>query len=126
MHPYPLTLPPGPLGGPPYLWGSSRGCCRRRAPPGTAGVVVDVLDLDDELGLGLHWLLGAPFDGLRLEHVEGLLLAVQLAARADLARVLVDLEGVASSLSRQDVADAVAPAAVVRLQLGGGDAPGET
>ena len=119
--PYPLTFPPGPL---------TRAC-----PPtcgahlGDAadvglllehrGVVVDVLDLDDELGLGLHRLLGAPVDGLRLEHVEGLLLAVQLAAGAYLARVLVDLKGVAGALARQDVADAEAPAAVVRLQLAG-------
>lgn len=40
-------------------------------------VVVDVVDLDDELGLTLQRLVGEAIDGFGVEDVVGLLLPVQ-------------------------------------------------
>lgn len=55
-------------------------------------IVVDVLDLDDELGLGLHGLIGEPVQRLGPERVVGLLLAIQPLGGMNIPRVLIDNE----------------------------------
>lgn len=60
--------------------------------PGDVGVfgearliVVDVVNLDDEVGPALQGLVGETVDGLGVEHVVGLLLAVQTLGGVDVA-----------------------------------------
>lgn len=80
-------------------------------------VVVDVLHCDDELGLRLLGLAGVPVDGLRLQDVEGLLLAVQPLQHADVAVPLVNLKQVAGAFPRQHVLDGAVAPVRVRLEL---------
>lgn len=63
------------------------------------GVVVDVLDLNDELRLGLLRLVGPAVDGLSLKDIEGFFFPIQLPERPDFSGILVYLEHVAGSLS---------------------------
>lgn len=66
-------------------------------------VVVDVLDLYDELGLGLQRPVGQAVAGLGAEGVLGLHLPVQPLDGVDVARAVVDGEGGAGALAGQDV-----------------------
>lgn len=66
-------------------------------------VVVDVLDLHDELGLGLQGPVRQAVACLRAEHVLGLHLAVQPLDGVDVPGAVVDGEGGARPLARQDV-----------------------
>lgn len=68
-------------------------------------VVVDVLDLDDELGLGFDGQVGGAVAGLSAERVVGLLFAVQPLGGVDVARVLVDCENGGGSFTSEDVLD---------------------
>lgn len=72
-------------------------------------VVVDVLDLDDELGLGLQGPVSQAVPGLSAEHVLGLHLPVQPLDGVDVARGVVDGEGGAGALARQDVLNGPVP-----------------
>lgn len=80
-------------------------------------VVIDVLHRDDELGLRLLGLVGVSVDGLRLQDVEGLLLAVQPLQSADVAVILVNLKQVAGAFPRQHVLDGAVAPVRVRLEL---------
>lgn len=80
-------------------------------------VVIDVLHRDDELGLRLLGLVGVSVDSLRLQDVEGLLLAVQPLQRADVAVTLVNLKQVAGAFPRQHVLDGAVASVRVRLEL---------
>lgn len=66
-------------------------------------VVVDVVDLDDELGLALQCLVGEAIDSFGMEDVVGLLLPVQPLGGVDVPRLLVDLEQGPRPLPCQDV-----------------------
>lgn len=66
-------------------------------------VVVDVLDLDDKLGLGLQRPVRQAVSGLGTEHVLGLDLAVEPLDGVDVPRAVIDGEGGAGALARQDV-----------------------
>lgn len=80
-------------------------------------VVVDVLHRDDELRLRLLGLVGVPVHGLRLQDVEGLLLAVQPLQHADVTVPLVNLKQVAGAFPRQHVLDGAVAPVRVRLEL---------
>lgn len=80
-------------------------------------VVIDVLHRDDELGLRLLGLVGVSVDSLRLQDVEGLLLAVQTLQRADVAVALVNLKQVAGAFPGQHVLDGAVASVRVRLEL---------
>lgn len=81
-------------------------------------VVIDVLHRDNELRLWLLGLVGVSVDGLRLQDIESLLLAVQLLQRADVAVALVNLKQVAGAFPRQHVLDGTVASVRVRLELG--------
>lgn len=66
-------------------------------------VVVDVVDLDDELGLALQRLVGEAVDGLGVEDVVGLLLPVQPLGGVDVPGLLVYLEEGPRALPGEDV-----------------------
>lgn len=80
-------------------------------------VVVDVVDLDDELGLALQRLVGETVDGLGVQDVVGLLLAVQPLGGVDVPRLLVDLEEGPRSLPCEDVPHAAVSSVPVRVEL---------
>lgn len=80
-------------------------------------VVVDVLDLDDELGLGLHGLVGEPVQRLGAQRVVGLLLAVQPLGGMNVASVLVDNENGTCPFARQDVLDGTISFINIRVKL---------
>lgn len=84
-------------------------------------VVVDVLHCDDELRLRLLGLVGVPVHSLRLQDVEGLLLAVQPLQHADVAVPLVYLKQVAGAFPRQHVLDGAVAPVRVRLELCAGE-----
>lgn len=66
-------------------------------------VVVDVLDLHDELRLGLQRHVRPAVAGLCAENVLGLYLPVQPLDGVDVPRAVVDGEGGAGAFARQDV-----------------------
>lgn len=66
-------------------------------------VVVDVLDLDDELGLGLQRPVCQAVTGLGTEDILGFHLPVQPLNGMDVPRAVVNGEGGARALTRQDV-----------------------
>ncbi len=66
-------------------------------------VVVDVVDLDDELGLTLQRLVGEAVDGFGVEDVVGLLLPVQPLGGVDVPWLLVYPEEGSRSLPCEDV-----------------------
>lgn len=80
-------------------------------------VVVDILDLDDELGLGLQRPVCQPVSGLSSEDVLGLDLAVQPLDGVDVARAVVDGEGGTGAFARQDVLDGAVAFIHVRVEL---------
>lgn len=80
-------------------------------------IVVDVVDLDDELGLALQRLVGQPVDGLGVQDVVGLLLAVQPLGGVDVAGLLVDLEQRPGALAGEDVTHAAVSSVAVRVEL---------
>lgn len=80
-------------------------------------VVVDVVDLDDELGLALQRLVGEAVDGLGVEDVVGLLLPVQPLGGVDVPRLLVYLEEGPRALPREDVPHAPVASVAVRVKL---------
>lgn len=80
-------------------------------------VVVDVVDLDDELGLALQHLVGEAVDGLGVEDVVGLLLPVQPLGGVDVAGLLVYLEQSPRPVSRQHILDAAVTPVRVRVKL---------
>lgn len=71
--------------------------------------VVDVLNLDDELRLGLQQAVGGAVPGLSPQRVEGLLLPVQALHGVDVARQLIDQEDGPSALARDGVLDGPVP-----------------
>lgn len=80
-------------------------------------VVVDVLDLDDELGRRFQRLVGLPVHRLGCQRVLGLLLAVQGLGGVDVARLVVDNEDGSGSFPRQDVLDVAVTRVHVRVKL---------
>lgn len=66
-------------------------------------VVVDVLDLDDELGLGLQGSVRQAVAGLCSEDVLGLHLPIQPLDGVNVPRAVVDGEGGACAFTCQDV-----------------------
>lgn len=80
-------------------------------------VVVDVLDLDDELGLGFQRPVGEAVAGLSSQHVLSLDLTVQPLDGVDVARAVIDGEGGAGAFARQDVLDGPVAFVHVRVEL---------
>lgn len=80
-------------------------------------VVVDVLDLHHELRLGLQRLVRQAVAGLRPQEVLGLHLAVQPLDGVDVPRAVVDGEGGAGALARQDVLDGAVASVHVGVEL---------
>lgn len=80
-------------------------------------VIVDVVELDGEVGLRLQ-LLPRPFvDHRGFEDVKGLLLAIQAAGGVQVAVILIDDKNGAGPLARQNVLDQAVAAVLVRLEL---------
>lgn len=82
-------------------------------------VVVDILDLYDELGLGLQRPVRQAVPGLGTENVLGLYLPVEPLDGVDVPRAVVDGEGGAGALARQDVLDGAVALIHVRVELWG-------
>lgn len=80
-------------------------------------VVIDVLDLDDELGRRFQRLVGLPVHRLCCQRVLGLLLAVQGLGGVNVARLVVDNEDSSGSFPRQDVLDVAVTRVHVRVEL---------
>lgn len=80
-------------------------------------VVVDVLDLDDELGWRFQRLVGIPVHRLGRQRVLGLLLAVQGLGGVDVARLVVDDEDGSGSFPGQNVLDVAVARVHVRVEL---------
>lgn len=80
-------------------------------------VIVDVVELDDELGLRLQLLSRPLVDHCGFEDIKGLLLPIQAAGGVEIPVVLVDDEYVASSLTRQNVLDQAVAVVLVGLEL---------
>lgn len=68
-------------------------------------IIIDVLNLDDELRLWLHGLVGEPVQRLGAERVVGLLLAVQPLGGMNIPRVLINNENGTRPFAWQDVFD---------------------
>lgn len=90
---------------------------RVRVPGEARRVVVDVVDLDDELGLALQRLVGLPVDGFGVEDVEGLLLSVQPLGGVDVPRIFIDLEEGPGPLPGEDVLHAAVASVRVGVKL---------
>lgn len=86
-------------------------------------VVVDVLDLDDELGLGLQWAVRLPVAGLGSQDVLRLDLTVQPLDGVNVACAVVDGEGGAGALARQNVPDGAVAFVHVGVELQSGGKP---
>lgn len=84
-------------------------------------VVIDVLDLDNELGLGLQWPVCLPVAGLGSEDVLRLNLAVQPLDGMDVACAVINGEGGSGALTRQDVPDGAVAFVHVRVELQSGE-----
>lgn len=80
-------------------------------------VVVDVLDLNDELGRRFQRLVGLPVHRLRRQRVLGLFLAVQGLGGVDVTRLVVDDEDGSGSFPGQDVLDVAVARVHVRVKL---------
>ena len=80
-------------------------------------VVIDVLDLDDELGLGLQGPVRQPVASLGAEHVLGLDLTVQALDGVDVPCAVVDGERGARPFACQDVLDGAIAQVHVRVEL---------
>ena len=66
-------------------------------------IVIDVLHLDDELRLVLHWNVSVAVHGLRPQGVVSLLLAVQTFGGMDIPCVFIDGEDGGCALAGQDI-----------------------
>lgn len=88
-----------------------------RVPGEARLVVVDVVDLDDELGLALQRLISEAVDGFGVKDVVGLLLPVQPLGGVDVPRLFVDLKQGARSFSGEDVLHAAISSVSVRMKL---------
>lgn len=66
-------------------------------------VVIDVMDLNDEFRLGLHWSSCLSVDCLGTENVHRLLFSVQSPGGLDIPRLFIDNEEVPCSLARKDI-----------------------
>ena len=66
-------------------------------------VVVDVVNLDGEVGPVFQGLAGPPVHSLGAQNVVGLLLTVQALLGVDVARCLVDLEHHAGSIANKHI-----------------------
>lgn len=84
-------------------------------------IVVDVLDLDNELGLGLQWPVRLPVAGLGSEDVLRLNFAVQPLDGVDVACAVINGEGGSGALARQDVPDGAIAFVHVRVELQSGE-----
>lgn len=80
-------------------------------------VIVDVVQLDGELGLRLQLLSRPLVDHGGFEDVGGLLLPVQAAGGVEIPVVLIDDEDLASSLPRQNILDQAVAVVLVGLEL---------
>lgn len=88
-----------------------------RVPGEARFVVIDVVDLDDELGLALQRLVGLAVDGFGVEDVEGLLLPVQPLGGVDVPRIFINLKEGPGPLPGEDVLDAAVSPVWVRVKL---------
>lgn len=80
-------------------------------------VIVDVVELDGELGLRLQLLSRPLVDYCSFEDIKGLLLPIQAAGGVKIPVALVNDENVASSLARQNILDQAVSVVLVRLEL---------
>lgn len=71
-----------------HLWNS----CRVWAIQKFGFVVVDILNFDDKLRLGLHGFVGEPVQSLSSERVVGLLLTIQSLGGMNIPSVLINNE----------------------------------
>lgn len=91
--------------------------CRVRAIQEFGFVVVDVLNLDDELGLGFHRLVGEPVQRLGSKRVVGLLLAIQPLGSMNIPSVLINNENGTCPFAWQDVFDGTISFINIRVKL---------
>lgn len=80
-------------------------------------VVVDVMDLDDKLGLALQRHIGDLIDGLGTQHVEGFLLPVQPLGGVDVPRVLINLKQAPRSLPSENVPHTTVASVAIGVEL---------
>lgn len=80
-------------------------------------IVVDVLDLDDKLRLGLYGLVGEPVQRLGSERVVGLFLTVQPLGGMNIPRVLINNENGTCPFAWQDVFDGTISFINIRVKL---------
>lgn len=80
-------------------------------------VIVDVVELDGELGLRLQLLPRPLVDHCGFEDIIGLFLPIQAAGGVKIPVVLVNDENVASSLTGQDILDQAVAVVLVGLKL---------
>lgn len=69
------------------------------------GIVINILNFNNELRLGLQGFVGIAVDGLGVENVMGFLLPVQTLGGVDVSRYLVDDEDSTRPFPAQDVSD---------------------
>lgn len=80
-------------------------------------VVVDVVEFDDELGLGFQFLARLFVHHCGSEDVERLFLAVQAASGLQIAVILVEDKDGAGAFARQDVQHVAVVLVLVGLEL---------
>lgn len=80
-------------------------------------VVIDILNLDDELGLGLYRLVGEPVQRLGAERVVGLFLPVQPLGSMNIPSVLINNENGTCPFAWQDVFDGTISFINIRVKL---------
>lgn len=80
-------------------------------------VVVDILNLDDKLGLRLHRLVGEPVQCLGSERVVGLLLPIQPLGSMNIPSVLINNENGTCPFAWQDVFDGTISFINIRVKL---------
>lgn len=91
--------------------------CRVRAIQELGFIVVDVLNLDNKLRLGLHRLVAEPVQRLGAERVVGLLLPVQSLGSMNIPRVLINNENGTCPFAWQDVFDGTISFINIRVKL---------